>query len=123
MHYDPMISKLITHAPTRLGAIALQEQALDEYVVQGLGNNITFLRSVYRNKNFRDGNYCTKFIGEEYPNGFTRVELTPKENLQLIATAAAIHEAKVSLRSLSLSLCVFMREFIVFFNRLSTCAS
>lgn len=96
MHYDPMISKLITHAPTRLGAIALQEQALDEYVVQGLGNNITFLRSVYRNKNFRDGNYCTKFIGEEYPNGFKRVELTPKENNQLIATAAAIHEAKVS---------------------------
>lgn len=95
MHYDPMISKLITHAPTRLGAIALQEQALDEYVVQGLGNNITFLRSVYRNKNFRDGNYCTKFIGEEYPNGFTRVELTPKENHQLIATAAAIHEAKI----------------------------
>ncbi len=94
MHYDPMISKLITHASTRSQAIALQEQALDEYVVSGLANNITFLRSVYRNKNFRDGNYCTKFIGEEYPNGFKRVELTKHEQHQMIATAAAIHEAR-----------------------------
>jgi acetyl/propionyl-CoA carboxylase alpha subunit len=30
-------------------AIRLMEGALDQYVVQGLGNNITFLRDVYRN--------------------------------------------------------------------------
>lgn len=49
MHYDPMIAKLCTHARTRLEAIELQNRALDEYVVQGLQNNIAFLRSVYRN--------------------------------------------------------------------------
>ena len=33
----------------REGAISLMEEALDRYVVQGLGNNITFLRSVFSN--------------------------------------------------------------------------
>ena len=28
------------------------EGALDQYVVQGLGNNITFLRDVYRNPRY-----------------------------------------------------------------------
>jgi acetyl/propionyl-CoA carboxylase alpha subunit len=50
MFYDPMIAKLCTHASTRKEAIRLQEQALDQYVVQGLANNIPFLRSIYRNK-------------------------------------------------------------------------
>ena len=33
------------------------EGALDQYVVQGLGNNITFLRDVYRNPR-----YCYFFL-------------------------------------------------------------
>ncbi|RYY85734.1 hypothetical protein EON63_06945 [archaeon] len=48
--YDPMIAKLCTWAPTRAKSIQMQEDALDGYVVQGLSNNITFLRDVYRNK-------------------------------------------------------------------------
>ena len=94
MHYDPMIAKLCTHAPTRAESIKLMETALDEYVVQGLGNNLTFLRSVMRNKKFRTGHYSTKFIGEEYPEGFKGVELVHEEKNQLIALGAAIHAAR-----------------------------
>ena len=72
-------------------AIQLMENALDNYVVFGLGNNIPFLRSVYRNKNFRSGNYSTKFIGQEYPNGFKGVELSKSELNRLIATTALMH--------------------------------
>ena len=72
-------------------AIELMENALDNYVVFGLGNNIPFLRSVYRNKNFRSGNYSTKFIGEEYPNGFKGVELSKPDINRLIATTALMH--------------------------------
>ena len=50
MYYDPMIAKLCTHAPSRAGAIATMERALDQYVVRGLGNNLCFLRSVMRNQ-------------------------------------------------------------------------
>ena len=52
MYYDPMIAKLCTHSPTRAGAITAMEKALDQYVVRGLGNNLTFLRSVMRNERY-----------------------------------------------------------------------
>ena len=46
MYYDPMIAKLCTHAASRKEAIRLMEDALDNYVVSGLGNNIPFLRYI-----------------------------------------------------------------------------
>jgi len=94
IHYDPMISKLCTHAETRDKAIIAMESALDQYVVSGLGNNIPFLRSVYRKKSFRDGDYGTKFIAEQYPKGFFGVELQDHEKHQLLASAVSIHLAK-----------------------------
>lgn len=50
MHYDPLISKLCTHASTRSEAIYRMEKAIDDYAVEGLVNNLAFLRAVYRNK-------------------------------------------------------------------------
>ena len=67
------------------------EQALDQYVVRGLGNNITFLRSVMRNKKFKSGDYNTKFIAEQYPNGFKGVILNDKESRELVAATALVH--------------------------------
>jgi propionyl-CoA carboxylase alpha chain len=90
MYYDPMIAKLCTHAPTRAEAIDAMENALDNYVVQGLVNNINFLRSVYRNAAFRSGDYGTKFIPEQYPKGFHGVELTSKEVDELVAAAVSL---------------------------------
>jgi len=94
MYYDPMIAKLCTHAPTRIEAIDIMEEALDNYVVSGLGNNIPFLRAVYRNSVFRSGQYNTKFIGEQWPNGFKGVTLDQKETLKLVASAAALHQMR-----------------------------
>ena len=71
MFYDPMISKLITHAPTRIEAIDLLAEALDGYVIEGLGHNRQFLRHVCDNEDFRAGNITTGFIGEVYPDGYT----------------------------------------------------
>ena len=71
MFYDPMISKLITHAPTRIEAIDLLAEALDGYVIEGLGHNRQFLRHVCDNEDFRAGNMTTGFIGEVYPDGYT----------------------------------------------------
>ena len=36
IHYDPMICKLITHAPSRVQAIAAMKSALDEFVIKGV---------------------------------------------------------------------------------------
>src|SRR6202167_4570291 len=43
IHYDPMIAKLVTHAPDRLGAIDAQARALDAFVIDGIRHNIPFL--------------------------------------------------------------------------------
>lgn len=93
MFYDPMISKLCTHSSTREKAIQLMETAIDQYVVQGLGNNLCFLRSVFRNPMFRTGHYSTSFIGNQYPDGFQGVSLSESEMLEAVAVAAAIHDA------------------------------
>lgn len=50
MYYDAMISKLCTHAPTRKESVAIMEDALDNYMINGLTNNIAFCRDVMRNK-------------------------------------------------------------------------
>ncbi len=43
IYYDPMIAKLVTHAPTRDAAIAAQANALDAFVIDGIRHNIPFL--------------------------------------------------------------------------------
>lgn len=64
--YDPMISKLIVHAPDRNQAIKALYSALDDYKVVGLPTNIKFLKRVLLNKDFIDWNYDTSFIAQNY---------------------------------------------------------
>ena len=40
--YDPMIAKLVSHAPTRAEAIAAQADALDAFAIEGIRHNIPF---------------------------------------------------------------------------------
>jgi propionyl-CoA carboxylase alpha chain len=70
MFYDPMIAKLITWAPTRLEAIDAQVGALDQFVIDGISDNVDFLSALMQHPRFRDGNITTNFIAEEYPEGF-----------------------------------------------------
>ena len=64
--YDPMISKLIVHAPDRNQAIKGLYSALDDYKVVGLPTNIKFLKRVLLNKDFRDWEFDTSFIAQNY---------------------------------------------------------
>ncbi|MFL6754495.1 MAG: biotin/lipoyl-containing protein, partial [Sphingomicrobium sp.] len=86
MFYDPMIAKLVTWAPTRLQAIDAQTQALDQFVIDGISDNVDFLSAVMQHPRFRDGNITTNFIAEEYPEGF---EGAPADE-QLIQDLTAI---------------------------------
>jgi len=86
MFYDPMIAKLITWAPTRLEAIEAQVDALDQFVIDGINDNVDFLSALMQHERFRDGNITTNFIAEEYPEGF---EGAPADD-QLLADVAVI---------------------------------
>ena len=86
MFYDPMIAKLITWAPSREAAIDAQVDALDQFVIDGISDNVDFLSALMQHPRFRDGNITTGFIAEEYPDGFHGAPA----DAQLIADLAVI---------------------------------
>jgi propionyl-CoA carboxylase alpha chain len=86
MFYDPMIAKLIAWAPTRLEAIDAQVAALDQFVIDGISDNVDFLSALMQHPRYRKGDITTGFIAEEYPEGF---EGAPADE-QLIADLTAI---------------------------------
>jgi len=62
VHYDPMLAKVITHAPTRDEAIARMTRALRSLNVHGIQTNRAFLLSVLAHPELRAGNFDTHFI-------------------------------------------------------------
>ncbi|WP_129793315.1 acetyl/propionyl/methylcrotonyl-CoA carboxylase subunit alpha [Sphingosinicella sp. CPCC 101087] len=70
MFYDPMIAKLITYGDTREAAIDRQIEALDSFLIEGIGHNVDFLSALMQHPRFRAGALTTGFIAEEYPEGF-----------------------------------------------------
>ena len=91
MFYDPMICKLVTHAPSRAGALDLLRASLDAYVIRGVGHNVAFLRDLAAHPRFVEGALTTQFIGEEYPQGFQGVALARCDLLRVAAGAAIMH--------------------------------
>jgi propionyl-CoA carboxylase alpha chain len=88
LYYDPMIAKLVTHAPTRADAIAAQSDALDAFTIDGIRHNIPFLAALMAHPRWQAGQLSTGFIAEEFPNGFHRAE-PPAEIARTIAAVAA----------------------------------
>lgn len=107
MFYDPMISKLVTYADTRINAIDGMREALNQYVIKGVGHNTPFCASVCRNENFRKGDTPTSFIDTHYPEGFHGVELKEvRARANLIRLPPFNAEARVVLtRSAVFSFC------------------
>jgi propionyl-CoA carboxylase alpha chain len=85
--YDPMIAKLCSWAPDRAAAIAVMQDALDQFEVEGVGNNIPFLSAVMAQERFREGRLTTGYIAEEFPDGFAGVALSGEELTHLAALA------------------------------------
>ncbi|CAH0521817.1 unnamed protein product [Peronospora belbahrii] len=99
MFYDPMISKLITYGKDRPECLERMKVALDNYIIRGPGNNVSFLQDVYRHPRFASGKITTKFIEEEYPEGFQGVKLTPPETEDLRVVGAIMHLKKAGASS------------------------
>ena len=93
IHYDPMIAKLITYAPTREEAIDLQITALDRFEIDGPGHNIDFLSALMQHPRFRSGDITTGFIAEEYPDGFHGAPVSAQVLTRLAAIAAFVATA------------------------------
>ncbi len=88
IYYDPMIAKLVTHAPTRDVAINAQSDALDSFVIDGIRHNIPFLAALMAHPRWRAGKLSTGFIAEEFPAGF-HGQIPPGEQEDVLASVAA----------------------------------
>jgi acetyl-CoA carboxylase biotin carboxylase subunit len=85
MHYDPMISKVITWGRTRAEAIDRMRRSLYEYKITGVKTSTKFLERIMMNKNFRDGKYDTHFIEKH-----SEELLTPCANEKTVSVDMAI---------------------------------
>ena len=90
LYYDPMIAKLVTHAPTRAAAIAAQSDALDAFVIDGIRHNVPFLAALMAHPRWQAGKLSTGFIAEEFPDGFHAAAPQGETAKVLAAVAAAV---------------------------------
>jgi propionyl-CoA carboxylase alpha chain len=90
MFYDPMICKLVTWAEDRDKCIAKMITALDNYVIRGVNHNGSFVRDVCAKERFVSGAITTKFIEEEYPDGFGGIKLEAKQMAEAMAVAGML---------------------------------
>ena len=88
MYYDPMIAKLVASGESRAQATQRMEDALDAYVVRGVGHNIPFLSALVRHPRFKAGKLTTGFIAEEFPGGFKGRAVDVDLRRTLVALAA-----------------------------------
>ena len=67
MHYDPMLAKVIAHAPTRERAARLLARALAESRVHGVVTNRDLLVGILREPEFLDGHIDTGYLTRHDP--------------------------------------------------------
>jgi urea carboxylase len=60
--YDPMLAKLIVHAPTREEAVAAAQVAIDRSRIDGIETNVRWLRDVVRSPAFTSGEVSTRVL-------------------------------------------------------------
>ena len=119
IYYDPMIAKLVTHAPTRIEAIESQARALDAFAIDGIRHNIPFLSALMQHPRWKSGKLSTGFIAEEFPGGFTLPQPQGDIALRMAAVAAAIDDVlnlrkrKISGQMTAWQPVVFERERVV----------
>ncbi len=63
--YDPMLAKMIVHAPARKQAIDSLLNALEATSLHGIETNLDYLKQILRSTAFHDGQHNTSFL-----NGF-----------------------------------------------------
>ena len=90
MVYDSMIAKLIVHGRDRNDAIARMREALNAFVIRGIGSNIPFQAALLAHPKFISGDFNTGFIAEHYSQGFSAADVPHDDPLLLVAAAAFV---------------------------------
>ncbi|TGD87372.1 acetyl/propionyl-CoA carboxylase subunit alpha [Mycolicibacterium sp. CH28] len=91
IHYDPMLAKVISYAPTRRRAAQVLADALARTRLHGVGTNRDLLVNVLRHQGFLDGATDTAFFDTHGLSGLA-MPLADERAARLSAVAAALAE-------------------------------
>jgi len=94
LFFDPLIAKLVTHAPDRARAVEAMADALDSYEIAGVAHNQPFLSVLMDHPRWKEGRLSTAFIAEEFPKGFAGAEPDAATLGRLAAVALSIDLAE-----------------------------
>jgi acetyl/propionyl-CoA carboxylase alpha subunit len=83
--FDPMLAKLIVHAPDRDAAIRRMKRACEDFVLLGTTTNLGFLVDIMAHPAYHAGETTTDFIEVHWPDGWVRTTSTEARE---VATAA-----------------------------------
>lgn len=91
VHFDPMLAKVIAHAPTRMEASLALALALQRMRIHGLTTNRDFLVNILRHEAFLAGDTRTDFIERKAPGHTAQLDPTAVENSALAAALYGQH--------------------------------
>ncbi|CAN0098787.1 unnamed protein product, partial [Ectocarpus fasciculatus] len=90
VHYDPMVAKLIAHAPTRSAGLHGLRKALREFQVVGLPTNIDFCERVAGHRGFEEGGVTTAFLEEHGDEVVPSPEMMPPPPHAVVLASVAV---------------------------------
>jgi acetyl-CoA carboxylase biotin carboxylase subunit len=88
--FDPMIAKMITHGKTREEARFHMIDALQNYGIHGIKNNISYLHSILKNVQFINNTISTRFCTDHTETLLTTIENERKTIPDLLPVAVAL---------------------------------
>lgn len=86
IYYDPMLSKLICYADSRIEAIELMIKAIANYKIEGVLTTLDFGKFVCEHEAFRSGNFDTHFVADYY--SIEKLQATMDEEAKIAALLA-----------------------------------
>ncbi len=92
--YDPMISKLITHAKTREEAIARMVRAIDDYKITGVKTTLDFCKWAIQHPAFVSGKFDTHFVKQYFTPDVLNIQDEEAEQVAALIAAHAFASQK-----------------------------
>ena len=99
--FDPMIAKLITHGKTRDEARFHMIDALQNYGIHGIKNNIGYLSAIVQNTNFINNTISTRYCTEHMDTLLAAIENDRVSVPVLLPLAIAVVSKSISDKNMS----------------------
>lgn len=88
IYYDPMLAKVIAHAPSRHQSLIAIVRYLEEMLISGVSTNQDFLIRLLLNPDIQEGKYHTHFIQENIDYLVGKSIALNKDELEIMSQAA-----------------------------------